>query len=154
MVDADADADPEFLENIDLGPLWRIKEVNISPSPLHSQPPTFTRFVYFPPEDRIRKSYSFSGQYYTGNFLAKCSDTNYHLPLQCRDHGQFPWGRNRFRGAMALLSYNLGIDGDSGVCNTCLPTHLLVAMLNLGIFIAKDLLAKHWEFLVNVLLSN
>ena len=110
--------------------------------------------IYFPAATLRAKRYRISKGYHVGPVLVSCSHHNKKIRLQCFDHGQFPWGRSRSKGAMARICKSLGISPSSGIRNTYLATHIFIGLLFKKIFTAEDLVSIFGKFMISLMSSN
>ena len=93
-------------------------------------------------------------RYYKGYFEAFCMLSNKNFTYYAVDHGAYPWGRSPKKGVLAFICQSLGIGTNSGVFNCCLFTHFLVAILDLGLVSAAELLQNHEALLRKFLFSR
>ena len=110
--------------------------------------------IYFPAATLRAKRYRISKGYHVGQVLVKCLLQNKEIRLQCFDHGQFPWGRSRSKGAMARICNSLDISRLSRPGNTCLATHIFIGLLHMKIFSAEDLVRTYGKFMKSFLASR
>ena len=50
---------------------------------------------------------------------------------------------------MEFLAYEMGITANTGVCNTCLGTHLTIGLLQSGVISVSSLMQSHMSFMFN-----
>ena len=110
--------------------------------------------IYFPAATLRAKRYRISKGYHVGQVLVNCLLQNKEIRLQCFDHGQFPWGRSRSKGAMARICNSLDISRSTGAGNTCLPTHIFIGLLHMNIFSAEDLVRTYGSFMKSFMASR
>jgi len=110
--------------------------------------------IYFPAATLRAKRYRISKGYHVGQVLVNCLLQNKEIRLQCFDHGQFPWGRSRSKGAMARICNSLDISRLTGARNTCLATHIFIGLLHMKIFSAEDLVRTYGSFMKSILASR
>ena len=109
--------------------------------------------IYFPNATLRAKRYRISKGYHIGPVTVTCAIQNKEIHLQCYDHGQYPWGRSKSKGAMARICSTLGISPSCGARNTCLVTHILIGLIDKKIFTARKLVINFGNFLKNLLSS-
>ena len=121
-------------------------------SPIH-HPKTYPK-LYFPHASLRACRYRISRGYHIGKVTVTCEINNKEINLQCYDHGQYPWGRSRSKGAMAKICKVLEIYSSSGAANTCLATHIIIGLIATKLFTPDNLVTKFGNFLKNLLSSD
>ena len=112
--------------------------------PKNNPPPD----IFFPNKHYSSKQFFFSNSFNKGKINVYCHHTKKTFSLTCFDHGQYPWGRHKTKGSMALLCKRL-ITRDA--CNTCLPLHIIIGLRHQRIISMNDIIDFHSQFVKNML---
>ena len=90
--------------------------------------------------------------YNIGRIAVTCNLSNQMISLQCYDHGEYPWGRHKTQGAMAILCKKLKVNDSAS--NTCLPTHIIISLLTNKLVTINELVTKYKTFTKHLLSSS
>ena len=99
-------------------------------------------------------AYKMVNGFHVGKFEAFCPLSNQFDKYVCYDFGQYPWGHSSVRGCMADIWNRIGIKISGGACNTCLPLHVFISIIENDIVSIVDLVKKHGKFVKSLLNSQ
>ena len=119
---------------------------DISRSPIYE--------VYFPVNGFDYGAHRILNGYHIGKLTVYSGEDDAFYSYIAMDHGQYPWGRSSSEGAMAFLTNSMGITPDTGVCNTCLATHLPIRLLQNRIVSTRCLLENFSSVMFNYFHSD
>ena len=108
--------------------------------------------IYFPKSHLATTPHAFCKNFNTGIIQIICPVHSKKISLRSYDHGQYPWGRSKSRGAMAFICRKLGISSNS--CNTCLPLHIIIGLLFFKVISLREIVTKFSKFVKNMLSSQ
>lgn len=95
--------------------------------------------------------YKMVNGFHVGTFSAYDPIKDNFAKFICEDHGQFPWGHSSRTGTMAELCKSLGIKRASNACNTCLPLHLFICLMDRKIISFNMIISKYAGFVKSLL---
>ena len=85
--------------------------------------------------------YQSRSHFHSGTFSAYCGNKKAFYRFLAIDHGQYPWGRNRYLGIMANVCKYLNIKPNAR--NTCLTLHFIIGCLQNNLISKEQLLQGH-----------
>ena len=110
--------------------------------------------IYLPAKYVSYAPYRSTNGFHIGVFSAYDPLSNSFAKYICNDFGQYPWGRSSYRGTMAYICHRLDIQIRSNVCNTCLPLHVTIGLLEKIVLSIRDIVVTHGNFFRNFLSSS